>query len=143
MRLFQKHQTARLRGMDCFVVQLTTSLGQWPAGQGLGVLTSFLNTCSLQGQLAACFSSALATPRYKKVTACAGDGVNYRPIAVGELLHRLYAIILNDRLLAWSEEHGLCSPAIAGFCSCQSPMHHLFDLHHFTKRAMLIFRRGL
>ena len=67
------------------------------------------------------------------------DGIasgNYRPIAVGEPLSRLYTIILNARLVAWSEEHGLRSPAQAGFRPGHSPIHHLFALRHFIDRAM-------
>ena len=52
-------------------------------------------------------------------------------------MYRLYTIILNDRLVAWSEEHGLCSPVQAGFRPRQSPIHHLFALRHFIDRAIL------
>lgn len=50
----------------------------------------------------ACVSSALVTPIHKKGPA--SDPANYRPIAVGGPLYRLYTIILNDRLVAWSED---------------------------------------
>ena len=53
------------------------------------------------------------------------------PIAVGEPLYRLYTIILNRRLVGWSEEHQLCSPVQACFRPGQSPIHHLFALRHF------------
>ena len=66
-----------------------------------------------------------------------GDPANYGPIAVGEPLYRLYTIILIDRLVAWSEEHGLRSPVQAGFRPRQSPIHHLFALRHFIDRAIL------
>ena len=65
------------------------------------ILASFLIACFSQGRLLACVSSALVTPIHKKGPA--GDPANYRPIAVGEPLYRLYTIILNDRLVAWSE----------------------------------------
>ena len=99
------------------------------------ILASFLNACFNQGRLPACVSSALVTPIHKKGPA--GDPANYRPIAVGEPLYRLYTIILNGRLVAWSEEHGLRSPVQAGFRPCQSPIHHLFALRHFIDRAIL------
>ena len=52
-------------------------------------------------------------------------------------LYRLYTIILNDRLVAWTEEHGLRSPVQAGFRPRQSPILHLFALRHFIDRAIL------
>ena len=99
------------------------------------LLTSFLNACFRRGQLPACISSALVTPVHKK--GCRLDPSNYRPIEVGEPLYRLYTIILNARLVAWSEEHKLRSPAQAGFRPRQSAIHHLFALRHFIDRAVL------
>ena len=99
------------------------------------ILASFLNACFSQGRLPACVGSALVTPTHKKGPA--GDPANYRPIAVGEPLYRLYTIILNDRLVAWSEDHGLRSPAQAGFRPRQFPIHHLFALRYFINRAIL------
>ena len=99
------------------------------------VLIAFLNACFMQGRLPACVSSALVTPVHKKEAAT--DTANHRPIAVGEPLYRLYTIILNFRLVAWSEEHGLRSPVQAGFRPEHSPVHHLFALRHFIDRAIL------
>ena len=64
------------------------------------ILTAFLNACFVQGRLPACVSSALVTPVHKK--GAVADTANFRPIAVGEPLYRLYTIILNARLVAWS-----------------------------------------
>ena len=99
------------------------------------ILTAFLNACFVQGRLPACVSSALVTPVHKKGAVV--DTANYRPIAVGEPLYRLYTIILNARLVAWSEEHGLRSPAQAGFRPGHSPIHHLFALRHLIDGAIL------
>ena len=82
-------------------------------------LTAFLNACFVQGRFPACVSSALVTPAHNK--GAVADSANCRPIAVGELLYRLYTIILNARLVAWSEEHSLRSLVQAGF----RPGHHL------------------
>ena len=99
------------------------------------ILTAFLNACFVQGRLPACVSSALVNPVHKK--GAVADTANYRPIAVGEPLYKLYTIILNARLVAWSEEHSLRSPAQAGFRPGHSPIHHLFALRHFIDRAIL------
>ena len=117
---------------------LPCHLGQWAQGQSLDACSHSrqLSQRLLQGgRLPACVSSALVTPIHKKGPA--GDPANYRPIAVGEPLYRLITIILNDRLVAWSEEHGLRSPVQAGFRPRQSPIHHLFALRHFIDRAIL------
>ena len=54
---------------------------------------------------------------------------------MGEPLYRLYTIILNKRLVDWSEEHKLRGPTQAGFRPRQSPIHHLFALRHFIDTA--------
>ena len=104
------------------------------------LLTCFLNRCFCAGALPSCISSALVTPIHKK--GCTFDAANYRPIAVDEPLYRLYTIILNRRLVGWSEEHQLRSPVQAGLRPGQSPIHHLFALRHFIDTAR-ISRRPL
>ena len=94
-----------------------------------------LLTCFRAGALPPCISSALVTPIHKK--GCTLDAANSRPIAVGEPLYRLYTIILNKRLVGWSEEHQLRSPVQAGFRPGQSPIHHLFALRHFIDTARI------
>ncbi|KAK9819084.1 hypothetical protein WJX81_008656 [Elliptochloris bilobata] len=41
---------------------------------------------------------------------------NYRPIAVGEPVTRLYAALLNARLVAYTERTGLRAPSQPLFC---------------------------
>ena len=74
------------------------------------------------GAIPAGVTSAVITPIHKKGNDL--DPANYRPIAVGEPLYRLYTIILNKRLVDWSEEHGVRSPAQAGFRPKLSTAHH-------------------
>ena len=97
------------------------------------LLTRLLSRCFRSGSLPPCIASALVTPIHKK--GCTLDTANYRPIAVGEPLYRLYTIILNRRLVDWSEENQLRSPTQAGFRPRQSPIHHLFALRHFIDTA--------
>ena len=75
------------------------------------LLARLLDACFTSGRLPACISSALVTPFQK---GFALDSANYRPIAVGQPLYRLYTIIMNDWLVTWSEQHHLrtpCKPA--------------------------------
>ncbi|KAK9817444.1 hypothetical protein WJX74_007421 [Apatococcus lobatus] len=102
------------------------------------LLTDFLNAFFLSGSVQACFTCGLVTPIHKK--GCSLDPANYRPIAVGEPLYKLYTTILDDRLVRGSEEHGLCSPAQAGFRPGKSTAHHLFALRHFIDHALLTKR---
>ena len=68
-------------------------------------------------------TSALVTPIHKKGNDL--DTGNYRPIAVGEPLYILDTIILNKRLVDWSEQHDLRSSAQAGFRPQLSAVHHV------------------
>ena len=106
------------------------------------ILAAFLNACFIHNRLPACGGSALGPPCCKKEVMA--DIPNCSLIAVGEPLHRLYTIILNARLVAWSGKHGLRSPVQAVFRPRHSPMasHHLFALQHFVNRASL-WRRPL
>ena len=76
-------------------------------------LADLLNACFIRGSIPACISSGVVTPIHKK--GCTLDPANYRPVAVGEPLYRLYTVILNARLVHWTEQHCLRSPTQAGF----------------------------
>ena len=99
------------------------------------LLADMLNAFFQGGSIPACITSALVTPVHKKGSDL--DTANYRPIAVGEPLYRLYTIILNKRLVEWTEDAGLRSPAQAGFRPNLSTIHHLFALRHFIDRARI------
>ena len=51
------------------------------------------------------------------------DTANYRPIAIGEPLCRLYASILVQRLVQYTEQQGLRSPTQAGYRPEHSTIH--------------------
>ena len=99
------------------------------------LLQQLLNQFFSSGRVPGCVSSALVTPIHKKGSTL--DTANYRPIAVGEPLYRLYTIILNKRMVDWAERQGLRSPSQAGFRPRKSTLHHLFALRHFIDRACI------
>ncbi|KAK9836090.1 hypothetical protein WJX81_000576 [Elliptochloris bilobata] len=76
---------------------------------------------------------SLVTPIYKRGDAA--EPSNYRPIAVGEPVTRLYAALLNVRLVAYTERAGLRAPSQAGFRPRLSTQHQLFCLQHLVDRA--------
>ena len=53
-----------------------------------------------------------------------------RPIAVGSVLPKLYARVLNARLVAWAEDHGKHAAEQAGFRPGMGTDNHLFHLNH-------------
>jgi hypothetical protein len=78
------------------------------------------------------WSATLITLLFKK-----GDPTlwaNYRPIAIVQLLSKVYAMIMHQRLSAWAESEGVREPAQTGFRPHQATTHHAFVLqHHITR----------
>ena len=96
------------------------------------VLTAAVNSMFRTGNVPAAFNLSLVTPVFKR-----GDQrstANYRPIAVAEPIMRLYASILNQRILAYTEQHGMRAPSQAGFRPKLSVVHQLFTLQHLSER---------
>lgn len=98
------------------------------------ILQAVLNSAFQAGHVPAAFNAALVTPVFKRGDAC--DPGNYRPIAVTEPVMRLYANILNARLVQFAERQGLRSPGQAGFRPGLSTLHPLFTLQHFVDSAI-------
>ena len=64
------------------------------------------------------------------------DTGNYRPIAVGEPLSRLYASILVQRLVHFTEQHDLRSPTQAAYRPEHSTILQAFVLQHDKHRCL-------
>jgi exonuclease III len=96
----------------------------------LPCLHHLLNSAFLLGHIPPAVNIATVTPVFKK-----GDPAvpaNYRPIAVSCPILRLYANILNARLLCVTEERHLRAPTQAGFRPSLSTLHPLFVLQHLV-----------
>ena len=78
-------------------------------------------------------NACLVTPVHKKGDAY--DTANYRPIAVGDSLMRLYANILNSRLVAYLENNRLRVDCQTGFRPELSTTHQLFIVQHLIDWA--------
>lgn len=93
------------------------------------LLTRLFNACLTQERVPSAWPVATITPIPKAGGAGQPSFDNFRPIAVGSVLPKLFASVLNRRLVGWAEDYGKHSP------SCD---HHLFNLRHmFDTRKKL------
>ncbi len=91
-------------------------------------LQLLFNTAFSTGSVPQSWKTSLVTPIFKQGDAT--NTANYRPIAVGEPLSRLYASILVQRLVQFTEQHDLRSPTQAGYRPEHSTIHQAFVLQH-------------
>lgn len=97
------------------------------------LLTRLFNAAFQAGHLPSHINRSLVTPVFKRGDP--GDPANYRPIAVTEPLSRLYATVLNARLVSFTEECHLRDPTQVGFRPGKSTIHQVFALQHFVDAA--------
>ena len=97
------------------------------------ILKAILNAAFEVGFIPSEINGGLVTPVFKKGDPlCTND---YRPIAVTEPIMRLYANILNTRLLDFTEGKDLRSHTQSGFRPGLSTLHNDFALQHFAEKA--------
>ena len=86
----------------------------------------------MRGSVPAEFDISLGTPICKRGDQ--RDTGNFGGNSVAEPVLRLYASILNQRLLGYTEQHGLRALSQMGFRPRLSVVHQLFSLQHLSKR---------
>lgn len=94
-----------------------------PAADVAQHLADSLNACFMGGEVPAIWNVVLVSPVFKR-----GDRANtsnYRPISVGGYFSKLYAIVLDRRLVAWLEVKGL-----RAVCQTSHAEHAIFALRH-------------
>ena len=79
------------------------------------------------------WSVGIITPIFKKGDK--NDCNNYRGVTVGTALSKLYAMILNKRLMEWTEKHKLRANAQAGFRSDHRCPDNVFILRTLIEQA--------
>ena len=105
-------------------------------------LLVLFNAAFSTGQVPQSWKSSLITPIFKKGDAT--DTANYRPTAVGEPISRLYAGILVQRLVQYTEDQQLRSPTQAGFRPDLGTIYqavalqHVIDKHRHSKRPLYL-----
>ena len=97
------------------------------------ILTSMCNALLKSNRMPSALCTALLTPVFKRADPMLP--ANYRPIAVGEPVYRLFTAALNARLLAWTERQQVRAAAQAGFRPKKSTEHQLFTLRHAIDRS--------
>ena len=95
-------------------------------------LLILFNAAFTTGQVPQSWKSSLVTPIFKKGDAT--DTANYRPMAVGEPISRLYSSILVQRLVKYTEEQKLRSPTQTGYRPGLGTMHQAFALQHVVDK---------
>ncbi len=76
-------------------------------------IAALFNACAAAGTLPDYWALCRISPIHKGGDL--GDPNNYRGIAVGSLLAKLYASLLNTRLTRWLEDNDLRARGQAGF----------------------------
>ena len=107
---------------------------QPPQNPLLPLLAQLLTAAFQEGRLPEEVNCSLVTPVHKRGDILEPD--NYRPIAVTEAITRLYAYILNKRILRWTEQNNLRAACQAGFRPRLSTVHQLFALQHFVDKHL-------
>ena len=118
-----------------YALGLAPSPDEPPPNVLVPAITAVLNCWFRTGVVPAAANISLITPIHKR-----GDATelgNYRPIAVGEPLLRLFAALLNARLVAYTVSMGLRAPMQAGFRPGLSTVHQIFALQHLVDHARL------
>ena len=115
-----------------YAIKPSTAENPHPQHKLAFVLTQLLNTFFTEGKIPSLLNHAVITPVYKK--GYRSDTLNYRPIAVTEPIMRLYAGILNTRLLKFTEEQEARASAQSGFRPHHSTLHPVLTLQHFIDK---------
>jgi hypothetical protein len=99
------------------------------------VLRQIYQSLFSQGHYVRDWSSASLSAVFKKGDATCLD--NYRAIAVGAVMGKLYAVLLDCRMSSCAEKSGWRAEGQAGFRAGKSTVDHVFVLRHLIERTQL------
>ncbi len=95
-------------------------------------LVVLFNAAFSTGQVPQSWKTSLVTPVFKHGDAT--DTANYRPISVGEPISRLYASIMVQRLVTYTEQQQLRSATQTGYRPELGTIHPAFALQHVVDK---------
>jgi len=134
--------TGRANGFSGYPAELLRYAQDYaPPGEGapphlLGqAVTDIFNAMLRTGRIPPRKNVLTVTPVVKDAGGDILNPSNYRPIAVPEPLMRLYASIIDSRLVGYLEREGLRCDAQTGFRPGFSTLHNILTLQHFIDRS--------
>jgi len=133
LKLLKNGRAPGAGGLPAELFRYARGGGEPPEYLLLPALTAMLDGWFRAGALPAAANVSLVVPVHKRGDA--SQPGNYCPIAVGEPAMRLYAALLNQRLVGYTEAEGLRAPSQAGFRPGMSTLHPVFTLQHLFDRA--------
>lgn len=101
------------------------------------LIQDLLNAIFYQGRIPVHHNTSTIAPTLKDSKGDILDTGNYRPLAVPEPLMKLYATLIDKRVVQHLDEHGFRCEAQTSFRKGLSTLHSLFTLQHFIDRATL------
>ncbi|XP_012529645.3 serine/arginine repetitive matrix protein 2 [Monomorium pharaonis] len=111
------------------------------ADPGAGLLSAVFNACLRLEAVPASWKTSNTLLIHKK-----GDQnvlENWRPLALGDTVPKLFAALLADRLADWSIDHGRLSPAQKGFLRDEGCYEHNFVLQEVLNDARRTRRQAV
>ena len=96
-------------------------------------MVAMLNACRRLGELGTRWAISAITPILK--AGDISDPSNYRGIAVGTLMAKVYALVLHTRVNKWAEGAGIRAKGQAGFRHDRRATDHIFVLHTLIEAA--------
>ncbi len=100
----------------------------------------WLFNCMLASQFPDCLSVGLITAVYK--SADKFDTGNYRGITVGSVVAKLFAMILQQSIASWAEEHAVKAKGQAGFRIDFRTTDNIFILRSLIDQQKLSRQKG-